>query len=113
MTSVLKSPMTVSHAPTDDRAREDVDHERHVDEAGPCRHLREVRDPELIGPSLKSPFTRSAGRLAVASRNFSRRSWRHTLSAPYTDSILSRVGVSGETGAVHSARASQSDWNRS
>ena len=38
------------HAPADNPAREDVDDERDVDEAGPGRHVREVRPPGLIGP---------------------------------------------------------------
>ncbi len=44
------------------RAREDVDDERHVDEAGPGRHVGEVRDPELVrAVARNSRFTRSGG----------------------------------------------------
>ena len=35
-------------APADDRTREDVDDEGHVHEAGPARHVGQVRDPELV-----------------------------------------------------------------
>ena len=36
--------------PPDDAPREDVDHEGHIDEAAPGRHVGEVGDPELIRP---------------------------------------------------------------
>ena len=42
----VPSPHAVS--PPDNPAREHVDHERDVDEAGPCRDVREVRHPQLI-----------------------------------------------------------------
>src|SRR5438270_381178 len=37
-------------APAHDAAREDVDDKRDVDKAAPRRHVREVGEPQLIGP---------------------------------------------------------------
>jgi hypothetical protein len=42
------------HAPADDPSREDVDDERDVDEAPPCRDIGQVRDPELVRPVLQA-----------------------------------------------------------
>src|SRR6266542_2241630 len=36
-------------APSDDAAREHIDDEGHVREAAPCRHVREVSYPQLVG----------------------------------------------------------------
>ena len=36
--------------PPDNAAGEDIDHEGDIDKAAPCRHVREVGDPQLIRP---------------------------------------------------------------
>jgi hypothetical protein len=51
--------------PADDAPREDVDHERHVDEAAPRGHVGKVGDPELIRPRRGEPTIDEIGR-AVA-----------------------------------------------
>jgi LysR family cys regulon transcriptional activator len=36
------------HRPPDYLARERVDYDREVQKAGPCRHVRDVREPQLV-----------------------------------------------------------------
>ena len=41
-------PQRRRHAPADDAAREDVDHEGDVDKTPPRRDIRKVGDPQLV-----------------------------------------------------------------
>ena len=52
--------------PTNDPTREHVDHEGHEEEAHPGRHVREVRDPELIRPVRREVALDQVGRTISA-----------------------------------------------
>jgi hypothetical protein len=55
-------------APADNPSRERIDDERHVDEAAPGSHVREVRGQSSFGRvAVKSRSTKSLGRSATRS----------------------------------------------
>ena len=61
------------HRPADDPAAEGIEHDRQIEEAGPCRNIRDISHPQHIGPircggDLEIPFRCSMARFAGAFR---------------------------------------------
>jgi hypothetical protein len=61
----------IPHRPADDSPAEDVEHDRHIQHAGPCRHACYVRNPQLVrrvGYKFSIDEIGSRARVAISDR---------------------------------------------
>ena len=54
----------MAHRPADDVAAEGIEHDRHIEEAGPGRDTSDVGDPQLVSGAvgIEVPIDKIAGR---------------------------------------------------